>query len=75
MKLTTTNNKTGVKKDEIKERKAILDDRPLYWARIAMQVILKRQYVFIKDIKTLSQKDQDDFFKKSIIPKNSKLWK
>ncbi|WP_106915685.1 C15 family peptidase [Chryseobacterium aurantiacum] len=75
MKLTTTNNKTGVKKDEIKKRKAILDDRPLYWARIAMQVILKRQYVFIKDIKTLSQKDQDDFFKKSIIPKNSKLWK
>ncbi|WP_284463814.1 hypothetical protein [Chryseobacterium sp.] len=75
MKLTTTNNKTGVKKEEIKERKAILDDRPLYWARIAMQVILKRQYVFIKEIKALSQKDQEDFFKKSIIPKSSKLWK
>ena len=75
MKLITTNNKTGVKKEEIKERKAILDDRPLYWARITMQVILKRQYVFIKDIKTLPQKDQEDFFKKSIIPKSSKLWK
>ncbi|AZA76554.1 hypothetical protein EG347_02940 [Chryseobacterium sp. G0186] len=74
MKFTTTNQNTGEKKEEIKPRKAILDDRPLYWARIAMQVILKRQYVFIKDIKTLSQKDQDDFFKKSIIPKNSKLW-
>lgn len=74
MKFTTTNQKTGEKKEEIKPRKAILDDRPLYWARIAMQVILKRQYVFIKDIKTLSQKDQDDFFKKSIIPKSSKLW-
>ena len=75
MKLTTTNNKTGVKKEEIKGRKAILDDRPLYWARIAMQVVLKRQYVFIKEIKALSQKDQEDFFKKSIIPKSSKLWK
>lgn len=74
MKFTTTNNKTGEKKEEIKERKAVLDDRPLYWARIAMQVILKRQYVFIKDIKTLSQEEQDIFFNQSIVPKKSKLW-
>ena len=63
----------GEKKEEKKERKAILDDRPLYWARIVMQVILKRQYVFIKDILTLPQDQQDLFFKKSIVPKASKL--
>ena len=71
--ITTTNKETGEKKEEKKERKAILDDRPLYWARIAMQVILKRQYVFIKDILGLTQDQQDLFFKKSIVPKASKL--
>ena len=71
--ITTTNKETGEKKEEKKERKAILDDRPLYWARIAMQVILKRQYVFIKDILTLPKDQQDLFFKKSIVPKESKL--
>ncbi|OWP85694.1 hypothetical protein BWK60_12735 [Flavobacterium covae] len=73
--IVTNIKKTGEKKKEIKEIEAILDDRPLYWARIAMQVILKRQYVYIEDIKTLPQKDQDDFFIKSIVPKNSKLYK
>ncbi|ELY2018231.1 hypothetical protein SL053_002149 [Flavobacterium psychrophilum] len=72
--IVTTIKKTGEKKEEIKEIEAITDDRPLYWARIAMQVILKRQYVFIEDIKKLPQKDQDDFFIKSIVPKSSKLW-
>ncbi|ELY2018562.1 hypothetical protein SL053_002492, partial [Flavobacterium psychrophilum] len=73
--IVITTQKTGEKKEEIKEIDAIADDRPLYWARIAMQVILKRQYVFIEDIKKLPQKDQDDFFIKSIVPKSSKLWK
>ena len=83
--ITTTNKETGEKKEEKQERKAILDDRPLYWARIAMQVMLKRQYVFIKDILDLwkenkladkkedNDKAKDNFFKKSIIPKQSKL--
>lgn len=74
MKFTTTDKKTGEKKERIENRNAVLDDRPLYWARIAMQVILKRQYVFIKDILTLPKDQQDLFFKKSIIPKKSKLW-
>lgn len=52
-----------------------LDDRPLYWARNKMQVTLKRHPAFYDDIKTLEQTDQDDFFIKSIVPKNSKLWK
>ncbi|MFV0531968.1 MAG: hypothetical protein ACK5MD_11110 [Flavobacteriales bacterium] len=73
MKFTITDKKTGEKKEEIKDRKAVLDDRPLYWARIAMQVILKRQYVFIKDILTLPQEQQDLFFEKSVVPKTSKL--
>ncbi|AMO21238.1 C15 family peptidase [Flavobacterium columnare] len=73
--IVTTIKKTGEKEKEIKEIEAILDDRPLYWARNAMQVILKRQYVYIEDIKALPQKDQDDFFIKSIVPKNSKLYK
>lgn len=38
--IKTTNKETGEVKEEKKERKAILDDRPLYWARIVMQVIL-----------------------------------
>lgn len=73
--VTTTNKETGEKKEEKQERKAILDDRPLYWARIAMQVILKRQYIFIKDILTLPKDQQDLFFKNSIVPKTSKLAK
>ncbi|ELY2018410.1 hypothetical protein SL053_002335 [Flavobacterium psychrophilum] len=73
--IVTTIKKTGEKKEEVKDIEAIADDRPLYWARIVMQVILKRQYVYIEDIKKLSQKDQDDFFVKSIVPKSSKLYR
>ncbi|ELY2018432.1 hypothetical protein SL053_002359, partial [Flavobacterium psychrophilum] len=73
--IVTTIKKTGEKIEEVKDIEAIADDRPLYWARIVMQVILKRQYVYVEDIKTLPQKDQDDFFIKSIVPKTSKLYK
>jgi pyrrolidone-carboxylate peptidase len=50
--LTTKNKdpKTGEEKTEVTKVQALLDDRPLYWARLAMQVILKRHPVFEKDI-------------------------
>lgn len=61
MKFTITDKKTGEKKEEVKDRKAVLDDRPLYWARIAMQVVLKRQYVFIKTSKLYHKKTRTIF--------------
>ncbi|WP_294963909.1 hypothetical protein [uncultured Flavobacterium sp.] len=73
--MTTKDEKTGKETKTITPVKAVLDDRPLYWARIAMQVILKRHPAFYDDIKTLDQKDQEDFFTKSIVPQKSRLWK
>jgi hypothetical protein len=75
LKTKTKDPKTRKEKIVITQVPAVLDDRPLYWSRIAMQVILKRHPAFYDDIKTLGQNDQDDFFIKSIVPKNSKLWK
>ncbi|ELY2018333.1 hypothetical protein SL053_002253 [Flavobacterium psychrophilum] len=50
--LTTKNKdpKTGEEKTVVTKVQALLDDRLLYWARLAMQVILKRHPVFEKDI-------------------------
>ncbi|MET3047019.1 hypothetical protein [Flavobacterium covae] len=63
--LTTKNKdpKTGEEKTKVTKVPALLDDRPLYWARLAMQVILKRHPIFIKDIN----------FDKSIVKKGTEL--
>ncbi|ELY2018140.1 hypothetical protein SL053_002053 [Flavobacterium psychrophilum] len=65
--LTTKNKdpKTGEEKTEVTKVQALLDDRPLYWARLAMQVILKRHPVFEKDID----------LEKSIVKKGTELEK
>lgn len=75
LKTETKDKETGQENTVVTSVKAILDDRPLYWARISMEVILKRHPAFYDDIKTLDQKDQEDFFVKSIVPKKSRLWK
>lgn len=66
---TLTNKQTDSVTAEVKETKkevaAILDDRPLYWARILMQVILKRHPIFEKDID----------FEKSNVKKGTELEK
>ncbi|ELY2018135.1 hypothetical protein SL053_002048 [Flavobacterium psychrophilum] len=65
--LTTKNKdpKTGEEKTVVTKVQALLDDRPLYWARLAMQVILKRHPVFEKDID----------LEKSIVKKGTELEK
>ncbi|ELY2018585.1 hypothetical protein SL053_002515, partial [Flavobacterium psychrophilum] len=65
--LTTKNKdpKTGEEKTVVTKVPALLDDRPLYWARLAMQVILKRHPVFEKDID----------LEKSIVKKGTELEK
>lgn len=65
--LTTKNKdpKTGEEKKIVTKVPALLDDRPLYWARLAMQVILKRHPIFEKDID----------FEKSIVKKGTELEK
>lgn len=65
--LTTKNKdpKTGEEKKLVTKVPALLDDRPLYWARLAMQVILKRHPIFEKDID----------FGKSIVKKGTELEK
>lgn len=55
--------KTGEEKTVVTKVPALLDDRPLYWARIAMQVILKRHPIFINDID----------LEKSIVKKGTEL--
>ena len=65
--LTTKNKdpKTGEEKTVVTKVPALLDDRPLYWARLAMQVILKRHPIFEKDID----------LEKSIVKKGTELEK
>ncbi|MEO8240644.1 MAG: hypothetical protein ABI576_21245 [Flavobacterium sp.] len=65
--LTTKNKdpKTGEEKTVVTKVQALLDDRPLYWARLAMQVILKRHPIFINDIN----------FEKSTVKKGTQLEK
>ncbi|TRX31282.1 hypothetical protein FNW52_18885 [Flavobacterium sp. ZT3R18] len=65
--LTTKNKdpKTGEEKTIVTKVPALLDDRPLYWARLTMQVILKRHPIFEKDID----------FEKSTVKKGTELEK
>ncbi len=74
--LTTTlkDKKTGKTKKTATKVAAIADDRPLYWARIAISVMLKRQYVFIEDIKKNHAGKLTEFLEDSVVPTGSMLW-
>lgn len=61
----TGEEKTGEEKTGVTKVPALLDDRPLYWARLTMQVILKRHPVFEKHID----------FEKSLVKKGTELEK